>query len=126
MCSLLRTLFLGLICLLLIASSDAAINVYGHRVGRALVAAQSVSVVNPGGNQTPDPGQGGEAVNSPSNTGHGSTSSSAYRTAKGSVSQTKTCLWHSFSDVPGTKTRVTLKFDWTLNANIHVEAFDEF
>jgi len=121
--SQLRTLFLCLICLLLIASSDAAVNVYGHRSGRPLAVAQSSSVVNvkPGANQTPDAGLGGEAVSSQSNTGHGSTKSSANRVLRnGAASQTKTCLWHSFSAVPGTKTRVTLKFDWTLNASATV------
>jgi hypothetical protein len=118
--SLLRAHFLGLICLLLIASSDAAVNVYGNRSGRPPITPQSVGVVsvNPGGNQTPDPVLGGEAVSSQSNTGHGSTQSSANRVLRnGAASQTRTCLWHSFSAVPGTKTRVTLKFDWTLNAS---------
>ena len=43
--SLLRALFLGLICLLLIASSVDAVNAYGYRVGRSLAVAQSSSVV---------------------------------------------------------------------------------
>jgi PA14 domain len=120
--SLLRTLFLGLICLLFIASSDA-VNRYGHRSWRSLAAVQSSSVVtvNPGANQTPDPGQGGEAVSSQTNTGHGSTQSAMGRDGiRGGASQTKTCLWHSFSNVSGIKTRVTLKFDWTLNAGLDV------
>src|SRR5215813_3939088 len=126
--SLFRTFSLVLICLLLIASSDAAINIYGHRVRRSIVVAQSSGVVNvnPGTNQTPDPGQGGEAVSSQTNTGHGSETSSAFRATKGTSSKTKTCLWHSFPGMPGTKTRVTLKFDWTLNANISVDGYDDF
>jgi hypothetical protein len=121
--SLFRTFSLVLICLLLIASSDAAVNEYGHRSGRPPITPQSVGVVsvNPGGNQTPDPGLGGAAVSSQSNLGHGSTQSSANRVLRnGTASQTKTCLWHSFSAVPGFKTRVTLKFDWTLNASTTV------
>jgi PA14 domain len=126
MCPLFRTFSFGLVCLLLIASSDAAINVYGYRVGRSIAAAQGVSIVNPNAYQTPDSGQGGAAVSSPSNTGHGSTSSAVSLAGKNSGVQTKTCLWHSFSGVPGTKTRVTLKFDWTLDAAIDVSADDEF
>src|SRR6266542_3379886 len=100
---------------------------YGYRGGRSIVTVQSGGVVSvsPTANQSPDPGLGGVAVNSPINTGNGSTLSEAYRTSKGGVSQTKTCLWHSFSGVTGTRTRVTLKFDWTLNASINVSAFDE-
>jgi hypothetical protein len=125
--SLLRIFSFGLACLLLIASSDAAVNVYGYRSWRSLAAAQSSSVVtvSPGAYQTPDPGRGGEAVSSPSNTGHSSTQSSATQAEiRGSSTQTKTCLWHSFSNVPGTKTRVTLKFDWTLNADIDVYVYN--
>jgi RHS repeat-associated protein len=101
---------------------------YGYRGGPSIVTVQGGGVVNisPTANQSPDPGQGGVAVNSPINTGHGGTLSEAVRTSKGSVSQTKTCLWHSFSGVTGTRTRVTLKLDWTLNASINASAFDEF
>jgi hypothetical protein len=123
--SLFRTFSLGLICFLLIASSDAAINIYGHRVGRSLAAAQSSSVVpvSPGAYQAPDPGQAGFGVDSPSNIGHGSTQSSASKAGnRGSSGQTKTCLWNSFSNVPGLKTRVTLKFDWTLLAGVNVSS----
>ena len=121
--SLFRTFSLGLICFLLIASSDAAINIYGHRVGRSLAAAQSSSVVtvNPGAYQSPDPGQGGFGVNSPSNRGHDSTQSSASKAGnRGSSAQTMTCLWHSFTNVTGLKTRVTLKFDWILRGGVDV------
>ncbi|HZF40550.1 MAG TPA: hypothetical protein VE715_17140, partial [Blastocatellia bacterium] len=102
---------------------------YGYRGGRSIVTVQSGGVVSvsPSANQSPDPGQGGEAVSFPSNTGHGSTQSSASQSGiKGSSNQTKTCLWHSFSGVPGTKTRVTLKFDWTLDASVSASANDEF
>jgi hypothetical protein len=120
--SMFRTFSLGLICLLLIASSDAVVNKYGYRSGRSLAAAQSSSVVtvNPGAYQTPNPGQGGEAVSSESNLGHGSTQSLADRGGSNGLStQTKTCLWHSFPGVSGTKVRVTLKFEWTMNAEVH-------
>jgi subtilisin len=74
--SLFRTFSLGLNCLLLIASSDAAVNVYGHRSGRSIVDAQGSGAVSvsPGAYQTPDSTQGVGAftfaVNSPSNIGH--------------------------------------------------------
>ena len=120
--SLLRSFSLGLICSLLIASSDAAVNMYGYP-GRSIITAQSSSLVSvsPGAYQAPDLGQGGFGVNSPSNTGHGSTQSSASKVGNsGSSAQTMTCLWRSFSNVPGLKTRVTLKFDWTLLAGVNV------
>ena len=105
------------------ASPSAPQKEYGYRGGRSIVTVQSGGVVNvnPTANQSPDPGLGGVGVNSPINLGHSSTTSSVSKDGvKGSGSQTKTCLWHSFSGVTGTKTRVTLKFDWTLNANISV------
>ena len=105
------------------AAPSAPQKEYGYRGGRSIVTVQSGGVVNvnPTANQSPDPGLGGVGVNSPINLGHSSTTSSVSKDGvKGSGSQTKTCLWHSFSGVTGTKTRVTLKFDWTLNANISV------
>src|SRR5262249_57387097 len=78
--SLFRIFSLGLICLLLIAPSDAAINVYGYRSGRSPAAAQGASVltVNPRAYQTPDSSQGsGLAVDSAINKRHGSTQSHA-------------------------------------------------
>jgi len=106
------------------AAPSAPQKEYGYRGGRSIVTVQSGGVVSvsPTANQSPDPGQGGEAVSSPLNTEHGGTLSSASRTTKGSASQTKTCLWHSFSGVTGARTRVTLKFDWTLNASVNVSA----
>jgi hypothetical protein len=127
--SLFRTIFLGLICLLLIASSDAADNVYSHRSWRSLAAAQSNSVitVNPGAYQTPDPGQGGLAVSDPSNGGHGNTNvhSSAISDAShnsASDSQTKTCLWPAFQNVSAPKVRVTLKFNWAQSGSFELDA----
>jgi len=113
--SLFRIFSFSLICFLLIASSDAAINIYGHRVGRSLAAAQSTSVatVNPRAYQTPDSGQGGLAVSDQTNKGHGDTNVQTSSFAgSGTQYQVKTGLWHSFSNVSGSKTRVTLKFDW--------------
>jgi RHS repeat-associated protein len=111
------------------AAPSAPRKEYGNRGGRSIATVQSggVIIVNPTANQSPDPGLGGAPVNSPTNLGHSSTQSSVSQIGvKGSGSQTKTCLWHSFSGVTGTKTRVTLKFDWTLNASINVSAGDEF
>jgi RHS repeat-associated protein len=110
------------------AAPNAPQKEYGYRGEWSIVTVQSGGVVSvsPTANQSPDPAQGRVAVSSPSNTGHGSTGSSAFRAAKGSESQTKSCLWHSFSAVSGTRARVTLKFDWALNANINVSADDEF
>jgi RHS repeat-associated protein len=78
---------------------------YGARRGLSIVTAQSVSNVSPGAAQSPDPGQGGAAVNSPSNTGHGHTTQFLY-------DATKTCVWHSFQGVSGQILSITLKFDW--------------
>ena len=91
----------------------------------ATVQSGGVVSVNPTANQSPDPGQGGLAVNIPTNMGHDITTSSASRGTKGFSSQTKTCLWSSFSGVSGIKTRVTLKFDWTLIASVNVSVFEE-
>src|SRR5262249_44732581 len=127
--SLLRIFSFGLICSLLIASSDAALNVYGYRVGRSVVTAQSSSIVtvNPGAYQTPNPGQWGLAVSSPSNSGHSATESlSGIYDTNGSNSQTKTCLWSAFQNVPGVKTRVTLKFDWSFDGYVSATINDDY
>jgi hypothetical protein len=121
--SLFRTFFIGLICLLLIASSDAAVNVYGYGSGRSPVVAQGSSVVsvNPRAYQTPDSGLGGLAVSDQTNMGHGDTNVQASSfVGNGTQSQSKTGLWHSFSNVSGSKTRVTLKFDWAQTGLIEV------
>src|SRR5262245_28264716 len=64
----------------------------------------------PTSNTTPDAGQGGIAVTTPSNTGHASTSSAALDV---SDSQLKTCIWSGFTSVGGQKVTVTLKIDHT-------------
>src|SRR5215475_4416644 len=75
----------------------------------------SLFTFNPTANTTPDPGQGGLAVTGNINTGHGSTNVSAAFNG----SQTKTCVWQTFSAGPGGQiTSVTLKFDWSENGSI--------
>jgi hypothetical protein len=80
------------------------------------VSAQGAGFVTvyPGAYQTPDPGQGGEAISNTNSQGHGSTTVDAPSPSN----QTKTSLWHSFPNVSGNKTRVTLKIDWSLYAYI--------
>jgi hypothetical protein len=64
---------------------------------------------NPTSNTTPDAGQGGSAVTSATNTGHGSTSVDAAGT------QIKSCIWTAFGAVTGQITSVSLKMDWSEN-----------
>lgn len=66
----------------------------------------------PTSNTSPDPGQGGSAVTSPTNTGHASTSSVAIGDDIGVV-QDKTCIWQSFSAVSGQVLSATLKITHT-------------
>jgi RHS repeat-associated protein len=108
------------------AAPSAPQKEYGYRGGPSIATVQSGGVVsvNPTANQSPDPGQGGVGVSVPINTGHDPTTSSASRNRRGFSSQTKTCLWSSFSGVSGTKTRVTLKFDWNLTASVNVSVFE--
>lgn len=70
--------------------------------------------INPTANQTPDVGQGGSAVTGNTNTGHGSTVTSA---SNGSA-QTKTCRWFTFPTVGGTITAITLKVDHTSSGTL--------
>jgi len=53
----------------------------------------------PTANQSPDPGQGGDAVNTPTNTGHADTT--AVGDGDGVTSETFTCKWSSFQSLPG-------------------------
>jgi hypothetical protein len=121
--SLFRTFSLGLICFLLIVSSDAAINIYGHRVGRSLAAAQGTSVVSvkPRAYQTPYY-SGDSAVNSPLNTEHGETDATAQSFGSGPPSQAKSCQWFAFPPVSGQITRITLKFDWSVSGLVNTSA----
>src|SRR5262245_43041996 len=119
--SLFRTFSLVLICLLLIASSDAAINIYGHRVGPSLAAAQGTSVVtvNPRAYQTP--AYANEiAFTSPSNTGHEFDFAEAHSNTN--TMQGKSCKWYSFRPVSGQITRITLKLDWSISGELSTNA----
>lgn len=69
---------------------------------------------NPTINTTPDPGQGGLAVTGNTNTGHGSTTSSA---ANGST-QTKTCNWSSFQSTAGLVIGLKLKVSWSVDGSL--------
>lgn len=65
--------------------------------------------VNPTANETPDAILGGAAVTSISNTGHGSTSTSA----AGGGSTVKSARWFTFTAVAGQKLSIVLKIDHT-------------
>lgn len=71
----------------------------------------------PTSNTTPDPGQGGTAVTTPSNTGHANTACSAVGDGVG-VSQEKSCLWAGFTNVSGTPITKTLKITHTSNGSV--------
>ncbi len=71
----------------------------------------------PTSNTTPDPGQGGTAVTTPSNTGHANTACSAVGDGVG-VSQEKSCLWTGFTNVSGTPIAKTLKITHTSNGSV--------
>jgi RHS repeat-associated protein len=99
------------------AAPNAPQKEYGARRGLSIVTAQSVSSVSPGAYQSPDPGQGGAAVNSPSNTGHAHTTHFWYESQEG-----KTCVWHSFQGVSGQIQSINLKFDWGALVDAIVQA----
>jgi hypothetical protein len=89
------------------------------RGARTLVAMQGGGVVTvyPTANQSPDAGQGGLPVNSPSNTGHGNTKQFLYY-----PQDRTTCLWHSFQGVSGQIVSITMKLEWGAVVNATVEA----
>jgi hypothetical protein len=68
-------------------------------------------------NTTPDPGQGGNAVTAPSNTGHANTTVSATGDGIG-VSDQKSCIWTGFTSVPGTPVTKTLKITHTSQGSV--------
>jgi hypothetical protein len=68
------------------------------------------TTVNPTSNTTPDPGQGGLAVTSPTNTGHALSTAVATDAAD---SQQRTCIWSGFANVGGRRSSVILKIDHT-------------
>jgi hypothetical protein len=111
--SLFRTFSLGLICLLLIASNDAAVNVYGYGSGSSSVTEQGTSVVTiyPTAYQTPN-SQGGWAINSPSNTG-GSASLSITN-----MNANETCTWYGFPSVSGQIVSARLKMGWSASGSV--------
>lgn len=69
----------------------------------------AVITINPTSNTTPDAGQGGNAVTGATNTGHDLTTVNA----PGSVLQTKSCIWTTFTTIPGQIKSITLKFGWS-------------
>lgn len=66
------------------------------------------ATLQPTSNTSPDPGQGGDAVTDPTNTGHGSTTALAV----GADTDTKTCLWTTFQSIGGQILSLTLKVDF--------------
>ena len=66
----------------------------------------------PGSNETPDSGQGGNAVTGNTNTGHSNTTASASAPS----SDTKTCRWFSIPGTAGQVTAVHLKADWAYSS----------
>jgi RHS repeat-associated protein len=99
---------------------------YG-RSGSSIVTVtpQSVSSVNPGANQTPDPGQSGSlAVSGILNNGHGSTSVDAsamdiQTDPSQNITQRKSARWSSFQGGPSVGIiGLKLKFDWTASGNV--------
>lgn len=79
--------------------------------------------VNPTSNTTPDPGQGGSAVSSATNTGHAATTS----TGLNGTGQTKTCIWQSFPASAGQIQSINLKLDWTEDGSFSgADALNQF
>jgi RHS repeat-associated protein len=118
------------------AAPSAPQKEYSYGSGRSIVTVTplSNSFVSPGAYQTPAPGLGGSSVNGPANTGHANTPIYV-STLPYPQSELKTCEWHSFPNVTGTITSITLKFDWiaagdasvqTANPGDFGEAYAEF
>ncbi len=112
--SLFRTFSLVLICLLLIASSDAAVNVHGYGSEPSPVAAQGTSIVTiyPTAYQTPN-SQGGWAINSPSNTG----GSASLSITNGNANET--CTWYGFPSVSEQIVSARLKMGWSASGSVN-------
>lgn len=70
----------------------------------------ALTIRQPTANQSPDPGQGGLAVTSPSNTGH---ASSAADCTGELCSDVLTCIWTGFQPVAGVVLTATLKITHT-------------
>ena len=98
---------------------------YGYRSGHSIVTVtpQGVSVLNPTAYQTPDPAQGGVAIESTSNMGHVGAEVSASANAPGEFgssydSQSASARWFSFQSVPGQILSINLKFNWQVWGNV--------
>ena len=72
--------------------------------------------LQPTSNTNPDPAQGGGAVSSATNTGHGSTTAS--QAAAGT--QTKSCIWTGVGPGAGLVISAALKFDWSEDGTVVV------
>lgn len=72
--------------------------------------------LQPGANTNPDPVQGGSAVSSATNTGHGSTTVSQ----AGAGTSTKSCIWTAVGPGGGLVISAALKFDWDENGSVVV------
>jgi hypothetical protein len=118
--SLFRTFFIGLICLLLIASSDVTVNVHGYRSGRSSATAQSGGVVtiNPTANQTPSPSYAGAPEGGITNTGHPSVESQIGLSGNGDNRIFRTGEWSSFPGVTGAITAINLKAEWSYEMDL--------
>jgi hypothetical protein len=79
-----------------------------------------MTTLQPTSNTSPDPGQGGASVNSPSNTGHSSTTSSA--TGDASVT-TRSCIWTGFAAIAVRPSKITLKVQYARNGTLEDPAF---
>lgn len=69
-------------------------------------------ILQPTSNTTPDPGQGGSAVSTPTNTGHGSTIVSS------SGTNLKTCLWTIFQLPASTPSKIKIKASFSQNGTV--------
>jgi len=72
-------------------------------------------VRQPTSNQSPDPGQGGAAVTSPTNTGHASTAANCGGEL---CTDVFTCIWTGFQTVGGAKTGIVLKVTHTSSGSL--------
>lgn len=75
---------------------------------------------NPTSNQSPDPGQGGNAVTGNTNIGHDATNSFATRDNNGTTTTLKTCIWTAIQAISGLIIAINLKFSW--EASLSVDA----
>ncbi len=81
------------------------------------------TTLQPTSNTTPDPAQGGTAVTSASNTGHGSTNVTH---ANQVGSTTKSCLWTGFAAGSSAPDAVTLSFSYSENGTVSGDGANSF